>query len=180
MWKLKWNNEYSRNTQAFFYWLHGIWICPCENLISSSSKQEAPDQAWRFGCEQGLSLGQATCCWLAAWSWWVECIIIWLPSKNASCLVGRDQPPPTRERREALGQGHLAMHLELAWLFKVHHGEGSRRKGESSSDAWVWWAVLSCLPKKWDDATMKMFLCLYSTPEDNLSLVCQVTEDKLS
>lgn len=24
--------------------------------------------------------------------------------------------------------------------------------------------------KKWDDATMKMFLCLYSTPDDSLSL----------
>lgn len=34
--------------------------------------------------------------------------------------------------------------------------------------------------KKWDDATVKMFLCLYSTPEDSLSPVCQVTEDKLN
>lgn len=100
--------------------------------------------------------------------------------QKCHCPVGRAQPPLTRERHEALGQGHLALHLELAWLFKVHHGEVSRRKRESSSDAWVWWAVLSCLPKKWDDATMKMFLCLYSTPEDNLSLVRQVTEDKLS
>lgn len=65
-------------------------------------------------------------------------------------------------------------------VFEVPRGEESRGKGGSSSDAWVWWAVLSCLPKKWDDATMKMFLCLYSTPEDSLSPARQVTEDKLN
>lgn len=147
LWKLKWNNDYSRNTQAFFYRLHGIWTSQCENLISSSPKQEAPEQAWRLGCWQRVSLGQVTYCWLTVWSCWVECMIIWLPSKNVSCLIGRAQPPLTWELHQARTQGHLALHLELAWLVNVHHGEGSRRKGESSSDAWVWRAVLSCLPK---------------------------------
>lgn len=56
----------------------------------------------------------------------------------------------------------------------------AEEKTESSGDAWVRWAVLSCLPKEWDDATMKMFLCLSSTPEDSLSPVRQVTEDQLT
>lgn len=131
-----------------------------------------------FGYWKRVTLDQASC-WLTSWSCRVECVIIWLPSKNASCPVGRALPPLTWEHHQALGQGHVALQLELAWSFEVPHGKRSRGRTESSSDAWVWRAVLSCLPKKWDDATMKMFLCLYSTPEDSLSPVRQVTEDKL-
>lgn len=147
LWKLKWSNEYSRITQAFSYRLHGIESASVRAGSALASRRRRPSKRGASGTDRGLSLGQATY-WLTAWSCWVECILIWLPSKSAICPVERVQPPPTWGHHHALGQGHLALQLERAWLFKVPHGEGSRGKRESSSEAWVWWAVLSCLPKK--------------------------------
>lgn len=91
-----------------------------------------------------MSLGQAAC--------WLTCpelpagmcyYLLSQPKCQLSCWKG---PTPTNVgHHQALGQSHLAWQWELAGLFSVHPGEGSRGT-ESSSDAWVWWAVLSCLP----------------------------------
>lgn len=157
----------NQETHIFFYRLHGIGICLCE-LDELQPQAGCIPASPALGAERGLlwvlkggisGPGNP----LTAWSCQVECSI-WLPNETASCPVGRAQPLLIWECHQSLGRGHMALKLELGWVFRVHHGEGS--KGEnSSSDAWVRWAVLSRLPKKWDDATIKMFLCLYSTPE---------------
>lgn len=146
-----------------FYW--------CENISRGISASQALGAKREPGCP-------------AVQICWMECIC-WLPSESANCPIGKMQHPTAWQIPSAWSRP-FGIALEPVWLSKVHHGAGSRTEREreeklaSSSYAWVWWAVLSCLPKKWDDATMKMFLCLYSTPEENLSLGCQVTEDKLN
>lgn len=89
LWKPKWNNEYSRNKQALFYRLHRIWICLCENLTSF--------QAGGIPVSPALGPGRGHLwarqpAWVTAWSCWVECIIICLPTKMP--VVLQEGPNP--------------------------------------------------------------------------------------
>lgn len=153
--------------------------CPCESWIRSSPKEKASQQSWSFGYWQGLSLGQATY-WPTAWSCWVECILIWLPSKNASCSVERVPPHRhgTTTRPSEKAMWHCSWDLPGGSKFLMaREAEGKERAGVRHEYEGQYCHVFL---KIWDDATMKMFLCLYSTPKDSLSPAHQVTEDKLN
>lgn len=71
------------------------------------------------------SLGQATC--------WLPCLelpagMCYYSPSQPKCQLSRWEalPPPTWDHHPALGQSHVAWQWELAGLFSVHPGEGSR------------------------------------------------------
>lgn len=143
--------------------------------LDQISSRRHPSQTSSGGWK-GASLSQATCL--------SDCLELLgrmnynlSSNKNVSCPVGRAQPLLTWEY---FGQGRLAWQFKSLLGRSIIRVKEAEKKTESSSDSWVRRAVLSCFPKKWDDATMKMFLCLSSTLEDSLPLLCQVTEDKLT
>lgn len=140
------------NTQGthklFLYRLHEIWICQCENLTSSTPHRRRLSKPRALGADGGVSLGQATC-WLTVWSCWVECFIILLPSKNASCSLGKAQPPLTMGTPPSPWTRPFGIAARACLVVQCSSWwRRQRKKRESSSDAWVWWAVLLCLPKK--------------------------------
>lgn len=139
------------NTQGthkrFLYRLHEIWICQCENLTSSTPHRRRLSKPRALGADRGCLWARRPVDWLFGAAGW-NVLLFYFPAKMPVVLLERPNPHWQWEHHQARGQGHLALQLELAWLFRVHHGEGGRGKRESSSDAWVWWAVLLCLPKK--------------------------------
>lgn len=120
------------NTQGthklFLYRLHEIWICQCENLTSSTPHRRRLSKPRALGADGGVSLGQATC-WLTGAAGW-NVLLFYFPAKMPVVLLERPNPHWQWEHHQARGQGHLALQLELAWLFSVHHGEGGRGKRE--------------------------------------------------
>lgn len=109
---------------------------PVWELISSSPREEASQRAWSFGCGQGrLWARQPADC--LAWSCRLECVIIRLPSQNASCPAGRPYPrrrgTTTQPSDKAMWPGSESwLGCSQSILVKA---AGKQR--ESRSDTWV-------------------------------------------
>lgn len=130
--------------------------------LDQLSSRRHPSQPSSGGWK-GASLSQATC--LSDCLELLGRMYYYLSSnKNASCSAGRAQCLLTWEY---FGQARSAWQFKSLLGRSIIRVKEAENKAESSRDSWVRWAVSSCFPKKWDDATMKMFLCLSSTPEES-------------
>lgn len=152
--------------------LHWIQICLCENSIGQ-----------RYPSQPAMDTEKEPGHWLLTACWWnvlfdfpATVPVGWEEGPSPHCHVNTTKPWKTAT-------------WYWSWLSNIHDSKGSwgqrerKRGGERERDIILYLSmmgVLSCFSKQWDDTTMKMFLCLLSTPKDSLPPVCQVTEDKLN
>lgn len=110
------------NTQGthkrFLYRLHEIWICQCENLTSFTPHRRRLSKPRALGADRGCLWARRPVDWLFGAAGW-NVLLFYFPAKMPVVLLERPNPHWQWEHHQARGQGHLALQLELAWLFRV-------------------------------------------------------------